>query len=795
MLLLQACLVVAAFQFAGCSSREQRAQNYYESGMSYLEKKDYAKARVELRNALQLKGDLVAAWRALAQIDEQQRNVQSLTASLRRITELDDRDVDARIRLGKLYLAAGGLSDALKLTNAAEEIKPQDANVLALKAAILFRLKDAGGAVRAANKALQIEPGQVDATVIVAAEQYSRGDTDGALRTLATVNDRHKEDLSVLFLKINILNRKGDLTQVEQLLRRLVELHPDQPIFRTQLVRFYVAHKRPEDAEKELRAVVAKSPNDVNSELDLVTLLGSLKGPAAARAELVERIKAGGQIFPYQIALARLDFSQGNVAESTKLLDNLIKTSGSPENVANARVTLAQMYMSKKDIAAAEPLIADILKADNRNIEGLRLRASIRVDRGQLEDAIADLRQALNDQPKSPLLLASLAFAYERSGSIDLADKAFFDATKASNFAPAFGLNYVAFLERRGLSPQAENILVQLASRNPNNVAVLSALARIKIARQDWVGAHNAADAIRSIGDKSGIAEQIHGAAFSGQQKIDDSLAMLQEAYDARPNAVQPMAALIDGYLRAKQADKAQAFLEAALKANPDNAEALVLMGVVRLANNDTVQAEKYFHAAIKAQPTQVAGYKALAELYGRQRKTDEALTIVRTGLQQQPKSFELRLYLAGLLELKRDYEPAIAEYESMLRDQPGSMVVANNLASLLADHRTDKPSLDRAKSLALVLKNSDVPQFKDTLGWVNYQQGDYAAAVSLLEDAAAKLPNLALVRYHLGMSYLASGQHEKAAEQFNKARDLAPNDAELKVKIDAALKSRSEKG
>ena len=163
-------------------------------------------------------------------------------------------------------------------------------------------------------------------------------------------------------------------------------------------------------------------------------------------------------------------------------------------------------------------------------------------------------------------------------------------------------------------------------------------------------------------------------------------------------------------------------------------------------------------------------------------------------GSSSSPKNFALRLSLAGILELKKDYENAIAEYDALLKDQPGSMIVANNLASLLTDHRSDPASLDRAKTLALLLKNSQVPQFKDTLGWVAYQQRDYDAAIAYLEDAAAKLPNFALVRYHLGMSYLAVGQNAKAIDELKKARSLAPNDADLNLKIDAALKSHSDK-
>ena len=100
-----------------------------------------------------------------------------------------------------------------------------------------------------------------------------------------------------------------------------------------------------------------------------------------------------------------------------------------------------------------------------------------------------------------------------------------------------------------------------------------------------------------------------------------------------------------------------------------------------------------------------------------------------------------------------------------MADKQPGNLIVANNLASLLLDRRTDKASLKKAQSLAAVLRKSQIPQFKDTLGWLSYLQGDYRTAVSLSEEAAAALPDQASVRYHLGMSYISTNQLEKASE------------------------------
>ena len=87
-------------------------------------------------------------------------------------------------------------------------------------------------------------------------------------------------------------------------------------------------------------------------------------------------------------------------------------------------------------------------------------------------------------------------------------------------------------------------------------------------------------------------------------------------------------------------------------------------------------------------------------------------------------------------------------------------------------------------------MKNTNVPQFQDTFGWAQYKRGDYKAAISSLENAAAKIPSLAAVHYHLGMSYKATGATDKAEEQFKMALGLEPDGTALKMNIRAAMVS-----
>ena len=789
-LLPRVAIAIAILLLAGCSSSEERAQSYYQHGKELLAAKEPRRAEIEFRNAVKYNKNLLPAWQSLAQLDEQLHKWGDLIPDLRSLVELNPNDMTSRIKLGKLLLISGSVDGALRLVND-DKADKQNADLIALRAAILYRLNDTEGAVREAQAALKIDPGNTSAMFVLAGNDYAQGNAKAALDILNNDAMAHRDDLGTQIFRVQVLEKAQDLPQAEALLKKLADLYPQEIAFKKELIRIYLTQQRADDAEKVQRAIVAADPKNVQNQLELTRLLNATKGPAAAQHELESLISAGGDVFPYQTALAQLEFVQGKVPDAVALLKKLIGDTSSSDHVLTAQTDLAQMYLSQKQTDAAAALVDDILKKDGRNTGGLALRASIRMDRNELDGAISDLRQALNDQPRATNLMLLLAVAYERSGSIDLAEKEFADAMKASDFNPTVSLNYVAFLQRRNSVARAEDVLRDLATRWPNNIAVLSALAQVRLARQEWVGAQEVAELIKRLDANPAAADELLGAALAGRNKNEESLGAFQSAYAAAPNAIQPMYALTAAYVRAGENDQAIAFLQSVLKANPSNAAAYVLLGSVQLANKAPDQAQQSFMKAMEQQPTSDVGYKALADFYVTQNNDDEAVKTVRAGLEKVPDSFALQLTLAALQERSGDYEGAISTYQRLNDKDPGSIAVSNNLASLLADHRTDKPSLDQAQALAASLQKSPLPQFKDTLGWVNYREGDYKTALPLLEAAAEGLPKLPLVRYHLGMTYAAVGQTGKAAEQFKMALSQTP-DHGLEEKLRTALTKTS---
>jgi tetratricopeptide (TPR) repeat protein len=139
------------------------------------------------------------------------------------------------------------------------------------------------------------------------------------------------------------------------------------------------------------------------------------------------------------------------------------------------------------------------------------------------------------------------------------------------------------------------------------------------------------------------------------------------------------------------------------------------------------------------------------------------------------------------------DREKAIEQYKRALDKGMDSFRVNNDLAYLYAEdgHHLDE-ALEAARAAVDVAPSV---QTYDTLGWVQYQRGDYRAALENLSKASAEgRPNPEVLR-HLGLAYLRTGQASQGAEALTKALQLVQRDdlasRELRAKIQEDLQRR----
>lgn len=769
-------LSVGVLFLAACSSSEERAEAHYQRGLELVEEGELTKAGLEFRNAFKLKSDHVDALFAFGEIQERQGNPQAAFRIYNAVAEQASDHVPVRLKLAYMLLTANQIEQARKFLDQASELGADEPEVLVANATYALRANNPEEAERLAEQALKTNPELEDAFVVLASSRIASQDFEGALSYLDKAPESSRNNVGMQVLRLSVLDNLGDDESIEAQLADMVEQFPDSPQFAVAWAQWYQSKDRHEDAERVMRQVAEDRPEDTDAQLRLVAFLASRSGLETARTELERMIEARKQSdadpFPLQAALAQLKFTTDERSEAIDFMKSVLAEAEETEQENQARLILAAMLMETADIEQAEGHVTEILETDKKNVEALRMRASIKLSNNDSAGAADDILLALNEAPDDARLRVMLANAHERNGASVLAEEEFAKAFALDNQSVETGLPMVRYLLSHGRAEQAERVLEAIRAQNPTNREVLALLAQQKLAKRDFVGAQEIADALRKTEDSgsAGFADRITAAALGGQDKHDESLEFLKNSMgesERENRALLPD--LVRAYVRSGKHDLATERLNTVLDENPDDVEARVLLGAVLMASGDSAKAEEVFKQAASSE-SNASGNTALAQFYFSTRDLEKAEEAIRAGLEKDGDSTALQMMLTTLFQQTERFDDAIAIYEEIFERDPGSTIVANDLASLLSERRGDEASLDRALDIAQRFRTSEVPQYQDTLGWIYYLRGEYSSALPLLRSASQQLSQMGLAQYHYGMTLAALGQKQEAVETLERA-------------------------
>lgn len=775
--MLAKLLVIVPFALVvGCSSPEEQAKAYYEKGMALLKEGKADKAQIEFRNALQIKKNMGPAIYGMALVVEQKGDWPQLFKLLTATLEQDPKNLEARVKLGRLLLAAGQLDKALETSNKALEVNGEDLSALSLHAAVLLKLNDSKGALEYAHRALSRDPNHVDSLVVLASERLFAGDSAKAIEYLDIALKQNEKNIALQLIKIEAYNKLAQLENAEQIFRKLIQFYPDAKQVRQALASFYLQHEKKDEAEKELRTIVEQFPTDIQAKLELVQFLAGVKGLDVARKQFEGFVAKDPNNYPLNLALVEFYMNGRDATMAEGKLKEIIAKAGNTADGLRAKAILAASMITRGDKKSAEHLIDEVLAQDKRNEQALLLKAGLALDAGKTDDAIADLRTILVDVPNSSRALLLLAQAHEQAAAPELAEEHYLRAFKASRMSAPYGIAFAQYLLKRNQAGRAEKILEETLANAPGQLQAMKMLAQARMAQGDWAGAQQVADELKKQGDKGKSADLISGSIAAGQRNFVESISAFKRAYEASPQETQPLMGLVRAYLLAGKTSDAQSFLDSVIKSNPENLDARLMQAQLYAMSGNKDKAIAAYNAIISQSPNRSEGYQRLAVLYLRSNQAGEAEKVVAQGLAAIPKDLNLRFTQAGVFETAKKNKEAIQVYESLLKDKPDSDVVINNLASLLADFSTSKADIERVYGLVQRFKKSEVPQFKDTAGWVSYRMGKFDEAIALLEGVAKQMPDVPVFHFHLGMSYLSKGDKAKARTELEKALQLAGN-------------------
>ena len=681
----------------GCSpkAKEERylrmANQFYDAGR-------YDEAEIEYGKVLQLDRRNAQAIGRLGMIYFDEGRFQQALPLLMVGSKLEETNLDVRLSLGRIYLAAGKLKEA----------------------------QDAAGYV------LDRRPDDELAPILLAEIAATPQEMEAVRQRLEHLSPPASKRAPIEVALGNLLVRQGDFKGADAAFKRASSIDPKYSPLYSGLGRLYLAQKDVKQAEQAFKMAADLSP---------------------ARS-------------PRRLQYAQFEIQNGNLEAGKKAYEEI--TQKTPDYVP-AWMGLADIAASQRKFDESASYLKNILARDPQNFDALLLDARIKLAKGDIDKAKAELESLAGIYTNSPQIYCQLALAYLSDNETERAINSFNQAlAKDPHFAEAT-LALAELRIRKGDPSAAIVSLKRLAQEQPK-------LAKAQLLLADAYRAQGNLDDALKVYQQ--LAEQypespegplLMGLVLAQQGRKEDARRAFGKALEAAPNYLPALEQLVNLDLQDKEYSTAFQRAEKQAERNPKAPEPLLLEAKVHLAQGNTNQAEGSLLKAIELQPDFRGAYLALAQIYVAAHENEKALGDLGQVLAKNSNDVPA-LMLTGMIRNEmKDYKGARDAYERLVAINHNLSPALNNLAYLYSERFGQLDKAYEMASRARDLRPYDAPT-ADTLGWILYQKRQYPRALVLLEESASKLPASTEVQYHLGMTHYMLGEEEPARVALQRA-------------------------
>lgn len=792
------CLALAA-----CESAEDKAQGHYDRAIELIAQDDSKRAIVELRNALQELPTFIDARMLLANLSSADGDTAGAFRNYLRVAEQNPDNLEALIALSQIAFLEQSWDAFVQHSAAAVALAPENPQVVLIDVAGRYRTaamdQDFTGRSAILTEAEALEADHPDDQVLrqVLIDGYlARKDYDSAIAQIEKSIADTPNDPVPYGLKLQVLGQTNDNMAIEAMLRQMVETFPDEITFHGNLVRFLIAQGKIDEAEAYLHDRVAQATDDKSSWLvTLVRFQMQQRSDEVALAELNTFIVENPDETGLRALRASLNFDSGQRDEGIAELQAILEEAGdsASKDIQEIQVTLARMLSLNGNEVGARRLVEEIITVDPNSGPALKMQAAWLIQEDDTDGAINALRTTLAESPQDIEAMSIMAAAYERAGNTDLMMNFLSLAVEASNNAPDRALAYAAALRDAGNLPQAESTLIASLRIQPNDVGILSSLGQIYLEQNDVPLARKVADTLNRLEtpEARGAYAQLNLILLERESGTGDAMAYLESLAAQNDEDTNIKVALIRAKMQTGATEEALELVDELIAQYPDDPAFPYVRSVILLVTDDREGAKAVLEKITQDHPNGTRAWIQLARIATLEGDTDRIGEILDRGLAVNPQDIPLLWAKASYLQTQNDIDGAIEIYEEVYARDTQSVIIANNLASMLATFRDDEESLRRAGVIARRLKDTDVPAFQDTYGWIQHRNGNPQEALNYLEPAAEVLSGDASVQYHLGAVYEALGERDKALEQMRKAADTLDGSTEaLRATIQARIEA-----
>ena len=748
---------------SACGGAASRRASHMARGQEFFAAGNFEKARVEFRNALQIAPNDADARLMNGRVAEKLGDIRTAAGMYQSTIDVRADDVQARANLGRLMVFAGAPARALEVIGPGLTKHPDDAALLTVRGAARAQMKDRPGALADAERAAHLAPDDENAVALLASLYRQGGQTDRAIELLRNAVDKRPASVDLRQVLASLYLAASDSERAEQQLRKIIDLRPNELPYRIQLALLYSRARKLDAAEQVMRNATVALADSSEAKLAYAEFLSTQRSRERGEQTLVQFIAREPRNYELQLGLGALQQGANAIDAALATYGKIVEHDGDGPSALTARNRIAAIQMGRGQLDDAARSVEATLKKNPRDNDALVIRGNLALERHDPARAIADLRAVLRDQPGAVGVLRALARAHLANGEPALAEEAIRSAVEAAPNDVDVRIELAQLLVQTNRAEPAVSLLEEAVKAAPTNIPAREALTRAYIAARDIDAARVAAEDLKVAAPTLAAGPYLAGIIAQSQNRMDDAVANLTRALELQPKAMDALAAITRLDISRGQRDRAFARVSAAAAASPEDAVLRNLLGELQMNAKNYSAAIESLSTATKLAPKWWLPYRNLAAARIAGGDTAGGAKTYEAGVEATGHEPTLVADLAALYERQGRVDDAIRQYQALHEKNPHLDLAANNLAMLLVTYRKDRPSLDQARNLTEPFADSQSGALLDTHGWVMFKLGQYGEALPVLERAAERAPDSQVIRYHLAMAQLKSGQREKA--------------------------------
>lgn len=459
-----------------------------------------------------------------------------------------------------------------------------------------------------------------------------------------------------------------------------------------------------------------------------------------------------------------------------------------PENVWYTQ-ELAYMYYDQGKFPEAEKVFRQLVTKQPDNLDWQFGYAEVLKNQGKKKEAIAAYDKMEGIIGVMPDLSLQKYDLYRRMGDDQ---KALAELEKARKAYPdELGIlgTYVDYYFEKNDIDGAKNMLEALVAANPDNARANFTLAEIYLRENQLPKAYAPLKiAFASTEIELDSKMQMLLKIYDEQVKIEEPVfALAKQLTEVYPNDAKPWSLLGDFYVKNDDEEHALPMYEKALEF--DQSKYPIWNQVLLLEYKQHHFDDLYKHARLAASlfPSLASIQLMYTVACVQTKRYQEAIDAADVGknvvVNDDATEAEFYAQKGEALVRSGKYKDGFENFDIALMSNPKNELIKNNFAALLALTNYDFPKANKLID-EVMADFPNHPVFTDTKGLVLFQEGKFSEAKHYFETAKTLDPKDGNIYDHLGDAEFKLGNHSKALEDWEKAKDLGANSSILETKI-----------